>query len=264
MSNVKGKLDLSGINVNKLVATRKPRTGINRAAAKFSIQAAEEIDDESCSSSKKAFGFLIMIVVCIAIFSVASSSSPSVSITQVETIKKLSTTGLRKIIRMTCSHDANTHCTTNNEGGEYVVNVKDCSVFDFNGIPFTELYKDSNSNFHVPPSQDMTLEIHKACTKASATYDTNVKYFTSYAEKSGKTGKILKIVWIPTSNCYKDFSLIISKQEILKNTPVSMITQKEFNGVVAYIYEVEGSISGSIQVTGSGCTVPIRIYSKRN
>lgn len=264
MSNVGGKLDLSGINVNKLVSGRKPRAGIQRGA-KFSIAAAEEFEEESsCSSTKKSVGSLIFLVVVLTILSVSSSSSSSVTSVSSIPMKKLTPNGLRKIIRMSCSHAINTHCTTRNEGGEYVVNVKGCPVFDFNGIPFTDVYKDGSSNFHIPPSNDMTLEIHTACKEATATYDTNVKYLSSFAEKSGKSGMILKIVWIPVKNCYTDFSLIISKQEILKDTPVSMIAQKELNGVVAYIYEVDGSISGSIQVQGTGCDVPIRIYSERN
>jgi hypothetical protein len=110
----------------------------------------------------------------------------------------------------------------------------------------------------------MTLEIHTACKRATATYDTNIKYLPSFAEKNSKSGNILKIIWIPVKNCYKDFSLLIAKQEILKQTPVSMIAQKELNGIIAYIYNVEGTVSGSIQVTGTGCDVPIRIYSERS
>lgn len=268
MSNVSGKLDLSGINVNKIVATRKPRAGIRPPqTGKFSITAADDFDDgeEGCSSTKKCFVLLLAILITATIFSLMTSSTPTVESISSAPMKKL-TPGLRKIIRMTCVHDSNTHCTSPEvEGGEYVVNIKDCAVFDFNGIPFTDVYRDSSDNFHVPPSPSMTLEMSKACPPSSATFDTNVKYHETYAEKNTKTGPITKIVWIPTKDCYRDFSLSISKQEILKNTPTSMIQKKELNGVVAYIYNVEGSsVSGTIRVTGTGCEVPVRIYSKRS
>tara|TARA_B100000674_G_scaffold173195_1_gene139878 strand:+ start:1535 stop:2317 length:783 start_codon:yes stop_codon:yes gene_type:complete len=258
MSNVGNKLDLSGINVTK--AIRQPRVGLNRQ--KFAIQLEEEAaTSSSCISTKVVFGTIFIAIVSLFLWSFSSTTSTATQIVS-PSMKKL-TPSLRKIIRMTCAHDTTTHCTTQNEGGEYVVNVKDCPVYDFNNIPFTELERDINGNFHVPPSADLTLTVTPSCEKTSATYDTKIKYNNEYAEKSNSVGPIYKVVWIPVKPCYNDFTLIIDKQEILQNTPATMIEQETLNGIKAYIYEVDGSVSGSISVTGTGCKVPIRIYSRR-
>ena len=42
-----------------------------------------------------------------------------------------------------------------------------------------------------------------------------------------------------------------------------MITQKTFNDVVAFEYEVTGKVEGGISVSGKGCDVPIQIYSEK-
>lgn len=260
MSNVGNKLDLSGINVTKAI-TRQPRSGLNRQ--KFAIQLEEQSTNSSpCISSKVVYGTIFLAIISLFLWSFSSTTTTATQIVN-QPMKKL-TPSLRKIIRMACSHDTTTHCTTQNEGGEYVVNIKDCPVYDFNNIPFTDLKRDNVGNFHVPPAPDLTLTLTPACEKTSATYDTNIKYTTEYAEKSNSIGPIYKIVWIPVKPCYNDFTLIIDKQEILKNTPSSMIQKETLNGIDAYIYDVDGSVSGTVSITGTGCNVPIRIYSRRS
>ena len=160
---------------------------------------------------------------------------------------------------MQCMHDTSTHCTTKYEGG-VVVNIGSCTIYDFNGIPFTDIF-DTKNNFHVPPSNEMTLIVNKACDKIVATFDTNTKYLNEYAHKNAQGINIKKIVWIPSKNCYTEFNLKIGKYDILEKTPAAMINQKELNGVTAYTYIATGKIQGSISVTGEGCEVPIHIYS---
>lgn len=264
MSQVKGQLDLSGINIQKFATSRKPRQGVKQ---KFQINPGPTVVVESSNpcSTKVCFGIILLIIVSIAVFSVATSTSTSsVSSSYVSTkpIKQLSG-GLRKIIRMQCSHDSSTHCTSKNDGGEYVVNIKGCTVYDFNGIPFTDVYRDEQKNWHVPPSGDMTLIVNKACKDLTATYDTNTKYWKTYAMKNSPGNNIKKIVWIPVENCYTEFNLIIGKHSVLQGTPSTMITQKKMNNVVAYIYEVDDVISGSVSVTGKGCNKPIHVYSEK-
>lgn len=263
MSQVKsGQLNLSGINLQQFAQTRKPRQGVKQ---KFSITPGPTVVVESSSpcSTKICFGILLLIIVVIAVFSVATSSSSSinsVSYVSTQNIKQLSG-GLRKIIRMQCTHDSSTHCTSKNDGGEYVVNIKSCKVYDFNGIPFTDIYQDQQKNWHVPPSNDMTLIVNKACKDITATYDTEKKYKTGYSMKNSPGKFIKKIVWIPVENCYTEFNLVIGKHNVLEGTPASMVSQMESNGVVAYTYKVEGEIEGSISVTGKGCSKPIHVYS---
>ena len=264
MSQVKGQLDLSGISLQKYATKRQARPGVKQ---KFQITPGPTVVVETTNpcSTKICFGVLLLIILTIAIFSVVTSSSSSIETTSyvnTKPIKQLSG-GLRKIIRMKCTHDSSTHCTTRNEGGEYVVNIKSCIVYDFNGIPFTDVFQDTAKNWHVPPSSDMTLVVNKACKEITATYDTEKKYLSTYAIKNAVGKYIKKIVWIPVQNCYTEFNLVIGNEHVLDGTPSSMITQKKSNGVVAYIYNVEGKIEGSISVTGTGCNTPIHVYSEK-
>lgn len=257
MSQVKGgQLDLSGINITKFATTRKPRPNVKQ---KFTIDDPQVVQEtKSCGFSKILFSVLSL---CAIIFLISGSSSSSTYVEK-HSFKHL-TTNLRKIIRMKCVHDSTTHCTTLYEGGEYVVNIKKCMVYDFNGIPFTDVLMDLQNNWHVPPSTDMTLVVNKACEDITATYDTEVKYLKDYAVKNSIGKWIKKIVWIPTKNCYTEFNLNIGKQSILQGTPANMITQKTFNNAVAFQYEVTGKVEGGISVSGKGCDVPIQIYSEK-
>ncbi|MAD22808.1 MAG: hypothetical protein CMO44_01390 [Verrucomicrobiales bacterium] len=261
MSQVKGgQLDLSGINISKFATTRKPRPNVKQ---KFVIAGPEVVQEaKSCGFSKILFSVLSLCAILFLIFGFLNSSSSSSTYVENNSFKHL-TTNLRKIIRMKCVHDSTTHCTTAYEGGEYVVNIKKCVVFDFNGIPFTDVFMDRQNNWHVPPSTDMTLVVNRACKDITATYDTEVKYLENYARKNSVGNLIKKIVWIPTKNCYTEFNLNIGKQSILQGTPANMITQKTFNNVVAFEYEVTGKVEGGISVSGKGCDVPIQIYSEK-
>jgi len=265
MSQVNTKLDLSGISLQKFATKRQARPGVKQ---KFQITPGPTVVVETSNpcSTKLCFGALLFIIVVIALFSVFTSSSSSidsVSYVSAQPVKQLSG-GLRKIIRMQCTHDSSTHCSTKNDGGEYVVNIKSCLVYDFNGIPFTDIYRDEQQNWHVPPSSDMTLIVNKACKDITATYDTNTKYIRTYPMKNSPGKYIKKIVWIPVENCYTEFNLMIGTHNVLEGTPSTMITHKKLNGVVAYIYNVDGKIDGSISVTGKGCKKPIHIYSEKN
>jgi len=267
MSQVNTKLDLSGISLTKFASKRQARPGVKqKLQITPSTSKVVEITTPCPCSTKLCMGSLLLIIVIIAIFSVVTSTSSSIetsSYVNTKPIKQL-TGGLRKIIRMKCTHDSSTHCTTRNQGGEYVVNIKSCVVYDFNGIPFTDVFQDTVKNWHVPPASDMTLIVNKACKEITATYDTEKRYLLNYARKSAPGTYIKKIVWIPVKNCYTEFNLIIGNEHVLDETPSSMITQKKSNGVVAYIYNVDGNIEGSISVTGKGCDTPIHVYSQKN
>ena len=257
MSQVRGQLDLTGINTLQYVSTRKPRGG-----KKFQITPGPTVvENPPMCTAKTIMAFLLFLVVLTLGISFANNTSTSTFVKS-EPYTQLKE-NLRKIIRMKCTHDSSTHCTTKYEHGEYVVNIKNCVVYDFNGIPFTDVFRDQQQNWHVPPSNDMTLIVNKACKDITATYDTEKKYKTTYAMKNAKGLKIKKVVWIPTTNCYTEFDLIIGKQNILEGTPSSMISQKKVNTVVAYIYEVKGDIKGGISVSGKGCDVPIQVYSEQ-
>lgn len=261
MSQVKGgQLDLSGINISKFATTRKPRPNVKQ---KFTISGPEVVlEPKSCGFSKILFSLLSFCAIIFLIFGFLNSSSSSSTYVENKSFKHLGT-NLRKIIRMKCVHDSTTHCTTAYENGEYVVHIKKCIVYDFNGIPFTDVFMDQQKNWHVPPSADMTLVVNRACKDITATYDTEVKYLQNYAIKNSVGNWIRKIVWIPTKNCYTEFNLNIGKQSILQGTPANMITQKTFNNVVAFEYEVTGKVEGGISVSGKGCDVPIQIYSEK-
>lgn len=264
MSQVR-QLDLSGININQ-IPTRKPRQGVQKQKFQINPGPTIVVESRSCISFKLLIIILFVFLIAGSILSFATSTSSTSSANtylKTEPYKQL-TQNLRKIIRMQCTHDTATHCTTKYEGGEYVVHIKNCVVYDFNGIPFTDVFKDSQNNWHVPPSDDMTLIVNKACNDLTATYDTDIKYRKTYAVKNGMGTRLNKIIWIPTKNCYTEFNLVIGNQNILEGTPATMITQEKLNTVVAYIYEVKGGAEGSISVSGKGCQVPIHVYSQKS
>lgn len=263
MSSVKvGQLDLSGIDVAK--SLRKPRTKVK----KFQIQAAPEKTEVGCNITGKCmFAICTILIIIVASLSMYSSSTSFSSTASIDVnnaaVRKKMSTGLRRIIRMKCVTDKSTHCSTDYENGEYVVNVANCpDVYEFNGIPFTELYKDKQNNYHVPSSQDMNLVINDACKDVTATYDTNIRYLPSYATKSHNDGNLKKVVWI-TKKCYKDFTLKISEHVILDKTPAQMIDHKKLINYVAYEYQINGDVSGSVSVKGNGCNIPIHVYTLR-
>lgn len=174
---------------------------------------------------------------------------------------------LRRMIRMKCqTRNHITYCNTNQNVGDYVVSVGDCpDVYEFNSIPFTDVYKDEFGNYRVPSSVDSTLQIKEACNSIAATVDTVKRSYDSYStSQSNSVGVIRKLVWI-TSNCYKDFTVKIDNQIIYESTPVSMIKTIPLKNKSAFIYEPDVDfLKGSISIQGTGCSSPIIIYTNRD
>ena len=76
-----------------------------------------------------------------------------------------------------------------------MVSVGNCpDVYEFNSIPFTDVYKDEFGNYRVPSSVDSTLQIKEACDSIAATVDTVTKSHDSYStSQSNSVGVIKKI-----------------------------------------------------------------------
>lgn len=175
---------------------------------------------------------------------------------------------LRRMIRMKCqTRHRITYCSTSQSSrGDYVVSVGNCKdVYEFNNIPFTDIFKDEFGNYRVPSSIDSTLQIKEACDNIAATVDTVKKSHDVYStSQSNSDGPIEKLVWI-TSNCYKDFTVKINGQIIYEATPVTMITKKTLHEKSAYIYVPDVDyLRGSISIQGTGCDSPIIIYTTRS
>lgn len=163
---------------------------------------------------------------------------------------------LRKIIRMNCNMGNMQVCTAYGHG-EYVVNTKGCSAFEFNGIPFTELHT-HNENYRIPASPDMSLTVIEPCPTIMATVDTQIlSPAKEYARKGGAYTK--RVVWI-TKTCYTEFTLRIGQETIFEHTPSVMIDRKTMNNYTAYTYQSQG-VSGHLSIQGNGCSEPIHIYS---
>ena len=174
---------------------------------------------------------------------------------------------LRRMIRMKCQTRRDiTYCTTSHGGGDYVVSVNGCSdIYEFNNIPFTDVFKDEFGNYRVPGSADSTLRIKDACKDIAATVDTVKRSYDTYAmSQSSGMGIINKVVWI-TNNCYKDFTVKINNQIIFEKTPISMIKSVKLENKSAYIYEPGVDyLEGNINIQGTGCSSPIIIYTSRS
>lgn len=167
-----------------------------------------------------------------------------------------STPTLRKIIRMNCNSGNMQICTAYGYG-EYVVNTKGCDSFEFNGIPFTELYR-HNDNYRVPASPDMSLTIMQPCPTIMATVDTQMLAPNKgYAKKGGTYTK--RVVWV-TKTCYTEFTLRIGMETIFENTPAAMIEHETMGNYTAYNYQ-SSAVSGHLSIQGKGCSQPIHIYS---
>lgn len=164
--------------------------------------------------------------------------------------------GLRKIIRMTCTVSGTMQICSAYGKGEYVVDVRGCDSFEFNGIPFTELMK-HKGHYRLP--SDTALHIIDPCPTIVATIDSHtLSKNTNYAMKGNLYSS--KAIWI-SDNCYKDFTLRIGTETLLQNTPISMIESLPLKNKTAYMYESTG-VSGPVMVTGRGCSTPIHIYAK--
>ena len=173
---------------------------------------------------------------------------------------------LRKILRMSCiSSISETQCSSPHKGGDYVVNVDDCTdSYDFNGIPWVELNKDRHGNYRIPSTSDLTLTIKNPCANIVATVDTSTSIFENYASRSfsNSNNNIKKLVWV-TDNCWKEFTLTINEEIIFDKTPEKMIESQSLKTKKAYTYVPETDISGSISIVGKGCKKPIIIYILR-
>ena len=172
---------------------------------------------------------------------------------------------LRKMIRMSCaSESVGTYCTSKFKGEDYVVSVNGCkNVYEFNGIPFTDVYTDAQGNYRIPTSNDLTLIIKEPCESIAATVDSDKISYDSYASHTQQEGSIERLVWI-TYNCYTDFTVKIDETIVLDKTPSTMIEQKHLQNKTAYIYEPEiENVNGAISISGRGCIHPIFIYVKR-
>ena len=163
---------------------------------------------------------------------------------------------IRKIIRMNCNIGNMQVCTAYGHG-EYVVNTNGCPSFEFNGIPFTDLYIHKD-NYRVPASPDMSLTIIDPCPTIMATVDTQIiAPAKEYARKGGIYTK--RVVWI-TKSCYTEFTLNMGQKTIFEQTPTVMIGKEEMSNYTAYTYQSAG-VSGHLSIRGNGCSEPIHIYS---
>ena len=252
----KARLDLRGIDLNQIRSNRSRRQGLR-------IQSQPTIEViETRPGVPYKYICICILIMCICFFSIQFSFK------ETTTKKVVHKSGqLRKMIRMNCrSRKMVTYCTTNQISGDYVVSINNCKdIFEFNGIPFTDVYKDKNGNYRVPNAMDRTLRIKDHCNSIAATVDTNEQSYEEYASNHplAVEDSIEKIVWI-TDVCYKDFTLSINNQHVYEKTPASMITSYPLEKKIAYVYESEGGqLSGSINVEGTGCDQPIYIYTKK-
>lgn len=249
------RLDLSGINLNDFTKKRvKRELHISKPTIQVTSRPVSIVP-------VKPIGLCICIILLVIIIT-------NIPFERTQLKMNFKKGGqLRRMIRMKCqTRNHITYCNTNQNVGDYVVSVGNCpDVYEFNSIPFTDVYKDEFGNYRVPSSVDSTLQIKEACDSIAATVDTVTKSHDSYStSQSNSVGVIKKLVWI-TSNCYKDFTVKIEDQIIYEFTPVSMIKTIPLQNKSAYIYEPDVDfLKGSISIQGTGCSRPIIIYTNRD
>lgn len=243
------KLNLNGINLSD-IHKKKPKE------KKLIIDVPQTKVQSSNIYSR--YLFIFAVIICIYLINIIVSWSlkhPTVS-----------ASNLRRILRMKCAtSETETQCSAPHSGGDYVVNIDGCKdVFEFNGIPWTELKVDNHNNFRVPSTSDLTLIVKNPCERIIATIDTSVQSNTQYASRAMSLSEkyIKKIVWI-SDDCHTEFTLKIDNVMIFDKTPEKMIDSKVLNKKKAYTYEPDSDISGSISVEGKGCIKPIIIYTLR-
>ena len=243
------KLNLDGINLSD-IHKKKPKE------KKLIIDVPQTTVQTSNIHSR--YLFIFAVIICIYLINIIVSWSlkhPTVS-----------GSNLRRILRMKCAtSETETQCSAPHSGGDYVVNIDGCKdVFEFNGIPWTELKVDNHNNFRVPSTSDLTLIVKNPCEHIIATIDTSVQSNTQYASRAMSLSEkyIKKIVWI-SDDCHTEFTLKIDNVMIFDKTPEKMIDSKVLNKKKAYTYEPDSDISGSISVEGKGCIKPIIIYTLR-
>lgn len=264
MSHAKA-LDLSGINLGDIGRQtravrnfRVPTAPSGVTSSKPRIAVGGEGGGFPCR------GLLIISIVVGSLYGVSTLFSGNKS---VHSVKVAKSGNLRRMIRMDCqSRNMVTYCTTSYDG-DYVVAIGGCdNVYEFNGIPFTELQKDTLGNYVIPGAVDNTLHIKDHCDEVVATVDTGQQTPDTLASTHGMrtAGNIEKLVWI-TEQCYKDFTVKIGDQTIYESTPVTMIKSVNMAKKVAYVYESDVDyLTGSITVLGTGCKSPIVKYVKRS
>lgn len=165
---------------------------------------------------------------------------------------------IRKILRMKCVTDGSTICSTPHAGGMYVVNIGSCEdVYEFNGIPFTDILK-AHGSYYVPSSNDLTLVIQHGCKEITASIDTLPMPQIPHASNREQQGVLKRIVWI--TKCSSTFTLIVDDTVILDNSPSEMLESKKLKDMIAYIYLLDST--GSVSVT-SACNYPIYVYTLR-
>ena len=254
MSKVK-RLDLSGISLADL-SRKRPRQEFRIAP-----EATAPIDTGRKFPVRSGIA-CIAILLIVGLFVNLFSGSSMKSAKRKYTGRK---SGLRRIIRMQCQTKRDiTYCTTS-EVGDYIVSIGKCKdVYEFNGIPFTELKKNKQGNYIVPGSLDMNLRIKDACQLITASVDTTSNIEHNYATNGqGKSGNINRLIWV-ADTCYKDFTVKIDNEIIYEDTPTSMINKVKLTNKTAYIYKPDVDyLSGPVHVHGSGCTSPIIIYTLR-
>lgn len=165
---------------------------------------------------------------------------------------------IRKILHMKCVTDGPTICSTPHAGGMYVVNIGSCEdVYEFNGIPFTDILK-AHGSYYVPSSNDLTLVIQHGCKEITASIDTLPMPQIPHASNREQQGVLKRIVWI--TKCSSTFTLIVDDTVILDNSPSEMLESKKLKDMIAYIYLLDST--GSVSVT-SACNYPIYVYTLR-
>jgi hypothetical protein len=252
----KARLDLRGIDLTEIRSKRSRRKGLH-----IESQPTIEVIETRPGIPYK-YICICFLIMCICFISIHFSFEPKTMVK-----KSVHKSSLRKMIRMNCrSRKMVTYCTTNQNQGDYVVSINNCKdIFEFNGIPFTDVYKDKNGNYRVPSSMDHTLRIKDHCNNIAATVDTNEQSYEEYASNHplSPNDSIEKIVWV-TDTCYTDFTLSIDNEHIYEKTPASMITSYPLEKKIAYVYETDGGqLKGGINIEGTGCDQPIYIYTKK-
>lgn len=253
-------LDLSGIDLSDLRNVRPNRS--RRKGLHIQQEPSIEVIETSPKTLKYMCVCISFICICFAVINIPTfTSTTSLKKTRVHKSGQL-----RRMIRMNCrSRKMSTYCTTTQTTGDYVVSVNNCKdIFEFNGIPFTDVYKDKNGNYRIPNSMDHTLRIKDHCNDIAATVDTNEQSYEVYASNHPlRVGDAIeKIVWI-TDSCYKDFTVSIDDENVYEATPSSMIQSYALDKKVAYVYETGvNHLKGSINIDGTGCDQPIYIYTK--
>jgi len=268
MSHAKA-LDLSGINLGEIGrqtrAVRNFRVSSTPSAGGTTTRSRPRIAVGGEGGGFPCKNVIVLLVVIGSLYGVSTFFNSSISTTTVKNFKKAG--NLRRMIRMDCqSRNMITHCTTSYDG-DYVVSIGKCeNIYEFNGIPFTELEKDDMGNFVVPGAVDNTLNVKDHCKDIVATVDTGKQTPDTFASTHGlrAPGNIDKLVWV-TEPCYKDFTVKIGDQTIYESTPVTMIKSVSKEKKTAYIYESDVDfLTGSITVLGTGCKSPIVKYVKRS